>query len=79
MDFQQAVKRNLGSFQLVDDIADGDSNSGIGSDDFLGLFTQEEACVLIDLLKLGVANRAGPNAKETVSSMLLCKLCTCVD
>jgi hypothetical protein len=43
-------------------------------DDFTGLFTQDEACVLVDLLKLGVAGRAGPNAKEAISSMLLCKL-----
>ena len=41
-------------------------------DDFTGLFTQDEACVLVDLLKLGVAGRAGPNAKEALTSMLLC-------
>lgn len=40
-------------------------------DDFIGLFTQEEACVLVDLLKIGVAGRAGPDAKQIISSMLL--------
>lgn len=41
------------------------------SNDFEGLFSQEEACVLVDLLKLGVANRAGPNAKDAIASILL--------
>ncbi|CAG7818352.1 unnamed protein product [Allacma fusca] len=57
--------------QLLDDEDDADSCSGIPLDDFTRLFTQDEACVLIDLLKLGVAGRAGANAKEAVSSMLL--------
>jgi E3 ubiquitin-protein ligase HERC2 len=37
---------------------------------FTDIFSQEEACVLVDLLKLGVANRAGPKAKEAIASML---------
>ena len=45
-------------------------------DNFTGLFTQDEACVLVDLLKLGVSGRAGPFAKEAVSSMLLGKFDT---
>lgn len=43
------------------------------TDDFISLFTQEEACVLVDLLKIGVAGRAGPDAKQIIASMLLGK------
>lgn len=36
-----------------------------------GLFSGDDACALVDLLKLGVADRAGSNAKEGISTMLL--------
>ena len=41
------------------------------SDNVLGLFTQDDACTLVDLLKLASADRAGPHAKEAISETLL--------
>jgi len=59
------------SLQILDNIDPNDSLTGPPVELFTDIFTTEEACVLVDLLKLGVANRAGLNAKEAISSMLL--------
>ena len=40
-------------------------------DDFSCLLNQNDARVLVDFLKLAVAGRAGPNAKETISNVLI--------
>ncbi|XP_049844846.1 E3 ubiquitin-protein ligase HERC2 [Schistocerca gregaria] len=40
-------------------------------DEFTRLLGQDDARVLVDLLKLAVAGRAGPSAKETLSSVLV--------
>lgn len=45
-------------------------------DDFTGLLDQDDACMLVDLLKLAVAGRAGDAAKETIVTVLVGK-CTC--
>jgi hypothetical protein len=47
-------------------------------DDFTGLLGQDDACMLVDLLKLAVAARAGDTAKETVVSVLVGKCTYCV-
>lgn len=39
-------------------------------DDFTSLLSEEDARSLVDLLKLAVAGRAGPNAQDTISSVL---------
>ncbi|ODN06550.1 E3 ubiquitin-protein ligase HERC2 [Orchesella cincta] len=60
------------SQQLIENPEDEDQSLCLSKvDDFVGLFTQEEACVLVDLLKIGVAGRAGHDAKQIISSMLL--------
>lgn len=46
-------------------------------DDFTMLLGQDDARVLVDLLKLAVAGRACPSAKETVSSVLIGELVKC--
>lgn len=40
-------------------------------DEFTALLTQDDVRVLVDLLKLAVAERAGPSAKEVVSNVLI--------
>lgn len=42
-------------------------------DDFAGLLSQDDARVLVDFLKLAVAGRAGSEAKETISNVLIGK------
>lgn len=39
-------------------------------DDFTSLLGLNDARMLVDLLKLAVAKRVGPNAKETISNVL---------
>lgn len=50
-------------------------------DDFTCLLTQDDARVLVDFLKLAVAGRAGPAAKETIANVLIgeyvCSLLIC--
>lgn len=41
-----------------------------GLDDFTGLLTMEDARVMVDLLKLAVANRVGEKGKETLAAIL---------
>lgn len=40
-------------------------------DDFACLLSQDDARVLVDFLKLAIAGRAGTNAKETISNVLI--------
>jgi hypothetical protein len=47
-------------------------------DDFTGLLDQDDACMLVDLLKLAVAARAGDTAKETIVTVLVGKCTSCV-
>lgn len=41
-----------------------------GLDDFTNKLSSDEARILVDLLKLAVANRSGPRAKEILSTVL---------
>jgi hypothetical protein len=47
-------------------------------DDFTGLLDQDDACMLVDLLKLAVAARAGDAAKETIVTVLVGNCTKCV-
>lgn len=40
-------------------------------DDFATLLNQDDARVLVDFLKLAVAGRAGADAKDTISNVLI--------
>ncbi|XP_023713900.1 E3 ubiquitin-protein ligase HERC2 [Cryptotermes secundus] len=48
-------------------------------DDFTGLLDQDDACMLVDLLKLAVAARAGDVAKETIVTVLVAMGSACTD
>jgi hypothetical protein len=48
-------------------------------DDFTGLLDQDDARMLVDLLKLAVAARAGDTAKETIVTVLVGKCTSCVN
>ena len=39
-------------------------------DDFTSQLSADDARILVDLLKLAVASRAGPRARETLSRLL---------
>lgn len=43
-------------------------------DDFTSLLGLHDARMLVDLLKLAVAKRVGPGAKETIATILISKL-----
>lgn len=46
-------------------------------DDFTSLLGLNDARLLVDLLKLAVAKRVGPTAKETISTVLISKYVNC--
>jgi E3 ubiquitin-protein ligase HERC2 len=46
-------------------------NNADGLDDFTRVLSADDARVIVDLLKLAVANRAGPRAKEILSTLLV--------
>lgn len=52
-------------------ISDGNGMENSTSDDFTALLGLNEARMLVDLLKLAIVNRAGDNAKETLTSVLI--------
>ena len=43
-----------------------------GLDEFTNRLTADDARVLVDILKLSVANRVGVNGKDTLSDILTC-------
>ena len=45
--------------------------SSSGLDEFTGLLTVEDARLLVNLLKLAVAGRAGERGQETLAAVLL--------
>jgi len=53
-------------------VGEADDNGTVTSDidEFTSLLSADDARVLVDLLKLAVANRAGPRAKESLSQLL---------
>jgi E3 ubiquitin-protein ligase HERC2 len=52
-------------------LAVGLSNYADGLDDFSQKLSVDDARILVDLLKLAVANRAGLRAKEILSCLLM--------
>lgn len=54
-------------------LSDNNGTENSTSDDFTALLGLNEARMLVDLLKLAVVNRAGDNAKETLTSVLIGK------
>uniref|UniRef100_A0A0A9VNP3 HECT-type E3 ubiquitin transferase n=2 Tax=Lygus hesperus TaxID=30085 RepID=A0A0A9VNP3_LYGHE len=52
-------------------LSDNNGTENSTSDDFTALLGLNEARMLVDLLKLAVVNRAGDNAKETLTSVLI--------
>ncbi|CAH1402584.1 unnamed protein product [Nezara viridula] len=52
-------------------ISDTNGTENSTSDDFTALLGLNEARMLVDLLKLAIVNRAGDNAKETLTSVLI--------
>lgn len=54
-------------------LSDTNGTENSTCDDFTALLGLNEARMLVDLLKLAVVNRAGDNAKETLTSVLIGK------
>ncbi|CAB0009589.1 unnamed protein product [Nesidiocoris tenuis] len=63
---------NVNLFSVLQMLGLSDNNGeNSTSDDFTALLGLNEARMLVDLLKLAVVNRAGDNAKETLTSVLI--------
>ena len=48
-----------------------DGMNSTGLDDFTRKLTEDDARVLVDLLKLAVAGRAGPGSSEAITKVLI--------
>ncbi|XP_014251481.1 E3 ubiquitin-protein ligase HERC2 isoform X1 [Cimex lectularius] len=62
---------NMVDVQSMLGISDSNATENSTCDDFTALLGLNEARLLVDLLKLAVVNRAGDNAKETLTSVLI--------
>lgn len=64
-------------FQLVGQIDEADAVIP-RLDEFTSLLNQDDARVLVDLLKLAVAGRAGDKARDTISEVLIGMQLSCI-